>query len=1268
VNHCKPIGWSVGDLDVTARKRSSEPAAHDFLSGGGQMGALMRGTDWSRTPFGPVETWPQSLRTAVSIMLESRFAMVVAWGTEFRFFYNDRYRPILGAKHPALGKAARDIFPEVWPVIGPEFERIRRGEAFAIDDWYLPLERNGYPENCWFTLSYSPIRDESGGVGGLLAVVAETTGRVDSERRLATLRDLAQSAATVTSDIDACMSAASILERNPIDVPFALFYLTEAGGRVARLVSITGLPADHPAAVPTLAVGLGDQTWPCETALTSGQQEIADGLTDRFDRPLAGGPYPEPSHTAAILPLYRPGADRPYGIVVAGVSPRRMLDEAYRTFLTLAAEHIATAIANARAFEEERRRAQTLAELDRAKTAFFSNVSHEFRTPLTLMIGPVEELLADGDLSQPHRDALELTHRNALRLRKLVNTLLDFSRIEAGRSQAVYEPVDLAGYTMELASVFRAAIDKAGLRYVVDCDRLGEPVYVDREMWEKIVLNLLSNAFKFTLDGEIRVTLRRGLDRATLEVRDTGSGIPGDELPHVFERFHRVEATHARTHEGTGIGLALVQELVKQHGGTIEVESVLGAGSTFIVNLPLGREHLPAERLATPQAPASTAIGAHAFVEEALRWLPDAPAPRPVEAARDDSPCILVADDNADMRAYIKRLLGVRWRVEVVGNGVEALSFLRRRQADLVIADVMMPALDGFGLLRELRADARTRDIPVLMLSARAGEESRIEGLQAGANDYLVKPFSARELVARVESQLLRVEVRAIETAHHRRLATIFAYAPVAIALLKGPQHVIEFANESYSTLVAHRPLIGKTVREAFPELENQGIYELLDSVYSSGLPFLADSLRIRLNRGPDGAPQDAFFKFVYQPILNGADAVEGIAIVATDVTDLSNARREAEAANRAKDEFLAMLGHELRNPLAPILTALQLMSLRNGADATEKERAVIDRQVRHLVRLVDDLLDVSRIARGRIELAREHVELCEIVAQAIEMASPLLEERRHNLTVQVPRRGLAVNGDVTRLSQVVQNLLVNAAKYTEPGGRIGVSASRHGTRLELHVTDNGVGISAEMLPIVFDLFVQSRQTVDRSQGGLGLGLAIVRTMAELHGGSVEARSEGVGRGSEFVISLPAAQASPPRKGHRRSSTRNAPGRTVRALVVDDNPDAVSMLGDALRMFGYETRTAGDGPAALAIADSFQPQVVLLDLGLPVMDGHEVAERLRALDPPPLTVAVTGYGQETDRARSAAAGFAAHFVKPVDLEELKNTLDRLLIPSAGAPA
>lgn len=1232
------------------------------------MGALMRATDWEATPFGRVENWPQSLRTAVSIMLESPFAMVVAWGPDFRFFYNDRYQPILGAKHPAaLGRAGAEIFPEVWAVVGPEFERVRRGESFAIDDWYLPLERNGYPENCWFTLAYSPIRDETGGVGGLLAVVADTTVRVDSERRLATLRDLAQSAAIAKTDFEACTGAAAIFERNPIDVPFGLFYLSDEEGRLLRLVCSVGISGDHPAARPTLQIDSADLPWPCEAAFTSGVLEVAPHLDARFDRPLPGGPHPEPCTTAVVLPLVRRGAERPYGVVVAGVSARRELDAAYRTFFTLASEHVATAIGNARAFEEERRRAEKLAELDRAKTAFFSNVSHEFRTPLTLMLGPVEDLLDDGDLAPVHRDALTLAHRNGLRLRKLVNTLLDFSRIEAGRIEARYEPVDLAEFTAELASVFRAALDKAGLRYLVDCDALGEPVYVDREMWEKIVLNLISNAFKFTLTGEIGVAVRRDGSRAVMTVRDTGSGIPATELPHLFERFHRVEGMQGRTHEGTGIGLALVQELVKLHGGTIAVDSTVGTGTSISVSVPLGSAHLPPDRVAAAGSLASTAVSADAFLEEALRWLPGAPS-QTLTGERDDSKCILVADDNADMRAYIRRLLGSRWPVEVVADGEDALSFLSRRRPDLVIADIMMPKMDGLTMLHAMRANPDLRAIPVVLLSARAGDEARIEGLQAGADDYLVKPFSARELIARVEAQLLRAEVHAIEELHTRRLTTIFRHAPVAIAILKGPRHVFEFANDSYLEVAGRTDVIGRPIRDVFPELEGQGIFELLDTVYTSGKPFMADSLRVQLRRRDADVLDGVYFKFVYQPMPGPSGEVEGIAVVATDVTDLANARRDAEAANRAKDEFLAMLGHELRNPLAPILTALQLMSLRDAAETTVKERAVIDRQVRHLMRLVDDLLDVSRIARGKIELSRENVELSRIVAQAVEMASPLLEERRHNLILNVPRTGLAIHGDVTRLSQVIQNLLTNAAKYTETGGQIQIRARHVEESIELVVQDNGVGIPADMLPHVFDLFVQGRQSADRSKGGLGLGLTLVRTLVILHGGTVEARSEGTGRGSEFIVRLPPASseavAAAPRASARPQDTTF---RGIRVLIVDDNQDAASMLAEAMRSFGYDTRFAFDGPSALDDAARFKPHVILLDLGLPVMDGYEVAERLRLGGVPALLIAVTGYGQEADRSRSHSAGFAAHFVKPVDLDELRHFLDRLPAGAEGAP-
>ena len=443
-------------------------------------------------------------------------------------------------------------------------------------------------------------------------------------------------------------------------------------------------------------------------------------------------------------------------------------DEGQVVFICAEGRDITEKKANEREIARQR---EELAELDKLKTQFFANISHEFRTPLTLMIGPLEDVLAESEkLSDPNRERLELTHRNSLRLLKLVNTLLDFSRIEAGRIQASYEPTDLAALTADLASGFRSAAERAGLRLLVDCPPLPEPVYVDREMWEKIVLNLLSNAFKFTFEGEIAVSLRLAASGVRLTVRDTGTGIPPDEVPRLFERFHRVKGARGRSYEGSGIGLALVQELARLHGGTVSVESEEGRGSTFTITIPPGKAHLPADRIEAERTLSSTGVRAAAFIQEALRWLPDeSPGERipelPVESLgvwRSGDRTrgrILLADDNADMREYVRRLLG-SYEVEAVPDGHAALRAARERTPDLVLTDVMMPGLDGFGLLRELRADPHFRDVPVILLSARAGEEARIEGIGAGADDYLTKPFSGRELLARVQAHLRLAQSR----------------------------------------------------------------------------------------------------------------------------------------------------------------------------------------------------------------------------------------------------------------------------------------------------------------------------------------------------------------------------------------------------------------------------------------------------------------------------------------------------------------------------
>jgi signal transduction histidine kinase/DNA-binding response OmpR family regulator len=747
----------------------------ELISGGGELGSLVRSKNWAQTPVGPIDAWPQSLRTVVQIMLGSRYAMWMGWGDDLSFFYNDAYRPTLGVKHSwALGASARQVWREIWPDIGPRVDLVlQRGEATWDEGLLLFLERHGFSEETYHTFSYSPLRDDRGVVGGMLCVVTEETDRVIGERRLRVLRELAAGIATTRKADELFDAIRTSLGAHRHDMPFTLTYAFEEDRRYARLVSSSGVGKGDPIAVPLIDCNDAAAPWPIGALRATLAPTLIETLAKFPSLPV--GAWDIPPRQAIAFPLAQQGQTSPAGVFIAGINPYRPLDDDYRGFIGLVAGQIASGIANARAYEAEHRRAEALAEIDRAKTAFFSNASHEFRTPLTLMLSPLEDLLvrnATADVVLSDRREIELIHRNGLRLLKLVNTLLDFSRIEAGRVQAVYEVVDLGAYTTELASTFRSAMERAGLRYVVDSPPLPIPAYVDRDMWEKIVLNLVSNAFKYTLEGEVTVTLRAAANgsAAQLTVRDTGVGVPAQEVPRLFERFHRVEGQHGRTQEGTGIGLALIQELAKLHGGSVAAASTLGRGTTFTVSIPLGKEHLPGERVGADRTAPSTGVRADAFVGEALRWLPgggdasDLPIEKellgPASPTRPEQSFVLLADDNVDMRDYVRRLLAPRYDVEAVADGQAALEAARRRRPDLVLTDVMMPRLDGFGLLRALRGDADLRDVPVVLLSARAGEEAKVEGLEAGADDYLTKPFSARELLARVSTNLELARVR----------------------------------------------------------------------------------------------------------------------------------------------------------------------------------------------------------------------------------------------------------------------------------------------------------------------------------------------------------------------------------------------------------------------------------------------------------------------------------------------------------------------------
>jgi len=741
-----------------------------------EMVRLIEEKDWSQTAVGDAENWSPALRMALSLLLANRFPLLLWWGPDYIQFYNDAYRPIPGAKHPnSLGQAARECWREIWHILKPLIDTPFQGGAPTwIEDLELEIwGRSNFREETHFTVAYSPVPDDTveGEIGGVLATVHEITDKVIGERRLALLRELAARATEGRTAEDACAIAAEILGHFRKDVPFSVLYLLDKDRKKAELVGAAGVEKDH-AASPG-SIDLSEDSahgWSPFAQLVVRQNSIVivDDLRSRLGD-VPSGPWSDPPRSAVIVPIPSAKTGDARGFLIEGVSARLNLDDNYRSFFHLIAAQIANAISNAEAYEQERRRAEALAEIDRAKTVFFSNVSHEFRTPLTLMLGPLQDLLArsDAHLSPMAKQQLELVNRNGARLLRLVNTLLDFSRIEAGRVEAVYQATDLAGLTAELAGVFRSATEKAGLRLSVDCRSLGEPVYVDRDMWEKIVLNLISNAFKFTFDGEIAVSIDRKEDFAELRVRDTGVGIPREAMPKLFERFHRVANTRGRTHEGSGIGLALVHELIKLHGGSIRAESVVEEGTTFIVTVPFGQGHLPKNQIGGTPSLSSTVLGPMPFVEEALRWLPDSasvetpshedevfptasrPALKGGRRAR-----ILIADDNADMRQYLTRLLADHYRVEAVADGKSAMANVRERSPDLVVSDIMMPEFDGVELLKQMRAEEKTRGIPVVLLSARAGEESRVEGMQAGADDYLVKPFSARELLARIGARL----------------------------------------------------------------------------------------------------------------------------------------------------------------------------------------------------------------------------------------------------------------------------------------------------------------------------------------------------------------------------------------------------------------------------------------------------------------------------------------------------------------------------------
>ncbi|HEY8207077.1 MAG TPA: ATP-binding protein [Myxococcaceae bacterium] len=1100
----------------------------DALAGGGEMGALMRSMDWSRTPLGPVSGWPQSLRTTVSTCLNSRFPILIWWGSEMVKIYNDAYRPMLGNKHPrSMGARGRDVWPEIWDVIGPMLEGVlHQGRATWSENQLLLLHRYGFVEECYFTYSYSPVRDESGGIGGIFCAVTETTGQVLGERRLRALREMAALTTGAHSTGEACRLAAEAIGHHPDDLPFALLYAAEDHG--ARLAGAAGVPEGDP---------IGQlQSWQPQLGevLRTGRPVLVDDL----ERHL--GPVPAQSKAALLLPVCLPGEASPVAVMVFGLSPQLQFDERYQSFLELLAGTLAGAAASARALQDAKRRAEALAELDRAKTAFFSNVSHEFRTPLTLMLGPTEDLLAGahGALSTDQRAQLELLRRNELRLQRLVNALLEFSRIEAGRAQASFEATDLAALTRDLAGSFRSGMERAGLAFSVDCPPLEEPAFIDHDLWEQIVLNLLSNALKFTFEGRIEVSLRAAGDELALRIKDTGVGIRAEDLPHLFERFHRVEGTRARTHEGSGIGLALVQELVKLHGGTVGVESAPGAGTTFTVRIPKGSGHLPRERLVHREGGPPSLGRVPAFVEEALRWLPGhevppEPGAAPVPAGGGEAR-ILVVDDNADMREYVRRILAARWEVELAGDGKAALDAIRSRRPDLVLTDVMMPVLDGFGLLRELRADPALAGVPVVMLSARAGEEARVEGLEAGADDYLVKPFSTRELMARVTTQLRLARAQAAIEHQWEEIRAVLRQLPVAVAIVSIPGERYDFVNEAYVEMVGRDPT-GRTIDGAWadlPERDLAHLRELRERVLSSRRPITFQEISRRL---PDGSTRH--YTASMRAWLDPEGRPRGLISTSIDVTGqvlarlqmeesrAQSVRSEAELhkALALRDDFLTLASHELRTPLTTL--GLEAEGLLRSIERAPRADPPLERwaqraakvagQAARLEQLVEGMLDLASLSRELAPGREEELDLADLARGVVDRFRNRSKQARS--TISLLAEPVAGRWDRRRLERILTQLLGNALKFGADNP-IDVSVGPAAERARIAIRDRGIGIPPEDLQRIFGRF--ERAAPAEHYGGFGVGLWLVGELVKSMAGTVRVDSRP-GQGSTFVIDLP---------------------------------------------------------------------------------------------------------------------------------------------------
>ncbi len=924
-------------------------------------------------------------------------------------------------------------------------------------------------------------------------------------------------------------------------------------------------------------------------------------------------------------------------------------------------------------------------ELDEIKSQFFANVSHELRTPLALILGPVERVLAEAaDLAPAHRSSLQVVRRNASTLLKQVNNLLDISKLDADKMQVSYAKCDLARLARMIGAHFDSLAPDRDIRFVIEAPE-SMPAEVDPDKVERVILNLLSNAFKFTPPGgRVRLALQAiGDDRAIVSVQDSGPGVRADQRGLIFERFRQSDGAANREFGGTGLGLSIAKDFVHLHGGTIGVTDAPGSGALFQVELP--RKAPPGWHVRLLDCPPPQETGADGILQGTIEEL-KAPVAPPAQASQSASlalPVALVVEDNREMNSFITDNLRGEFIVHCAFDGEEGLRKAHEYKPDLIISDVMMPRMSGDRMIELLRQERAFDRVPVLILSAKADDELRLRLLANGAQDYLVKPFAAQELITRSRNlalakrsqeqlaslvQKLDAEAREQTTrlnASEARFRTITNAMPQMVWTAEPDGYPVYFSEQWYDfTGLPNGSLVGHKWAELMHEDDSERVWEVWREALASGRMYEVE-FRLRHKSG-----QHRWVLARATPVSGEDGAVVHWMGTSTDIDVHKRNEQALRDADRRKDEFLAMLAHELRNPLAPIGAASDLLSMaRLDPERIRVTSEVIGRQVRHMTGLIDELLDVSRVTRGLVTLDRAELDMKVIIGEAVEQVQPLIESQRHHLTVDVAPEHANVLGDHKRLVQIAVNLLVNSAKYTPPGGHIRLGMAVPDGHVVLTVQDNGIGIEPDLQPRVFELFSQGQRKSDRSQGGLGIGLALVRSLVDLHGGKVECFSEGPGRGSTFTVTLPrhmTPAAAEPAQAGPSAETRRA---SLRILLVDDNVDAACMLAMLLEAAGHEVAVEHASLLGLERARRERPDVCLLDIGLPDVDGKELARRLKAAPETSgvVLIAVTGYGQEHDRDSAFEAGFDHHLVKPVDCARLMRILDELRASPGRSP-